>query len=67
MPMEKIKRATKQIEARQKANAVALEREICATYAKGNISLQQGQYITNRNMDDLQTELSNYFLKDRNK
>jgi len=57
--------ALSRIEAKQKNNAVALEREVCATFARGNISLQQGRYITQKDMDDLQSELVDYFLKDR--
>ena len=57
--------ALKRINSGQKAQADALEREICATFARGNVSLQQGRYITKSNMDDIQAELVGYFKKDR--
>ena len=57
----------KEIERRQACNAARLEREVCATFARGNISLQQGNYITSQDMDAVQKDLAEYFLKDRKK
>jgi len=59
--------ALARIVARQRSKAAVLERGICATFAGGSVSLQQGHYITQKDMDDLQADLSGYFLKDRHK
>ncbi|GHT28887.1 hypothetical protein FACS18942_09670 [Planctomycetales bacterium] len=37
------------------------EREVCAIIARGNVSLQRGEYITYEDMDTLQNELENYY------
>ena len=37
------------------------EREVCALVSSGNVSLQQGEYITREDMDSLQNELEAFF------
>jgi siroheme synthase len=37
------------------------EREVCAVIARGNVSLQRGEYITQEDMDSLQNELETFF------
>ena len=59
--------ALTRIKSEQKAKADALDHKICATFARGNVSLQQGRYITKSNMDDIQAELVGYFKKGRDK
>lgn len=57
----------KQIEARQKAAAYMREREICAATARGNISLQWGEYFTPEDTEALKNELVDYYLPNRHK
>lgn len=38
-----------------------VERDICALISRGSISLQQGEYITQEDMDTLQNELVTFF------
>ena len=44
-----------------------IEREVCALVASGNVSLQQGEYITQEDMDTLQNELETYFSSEQSK
>jgi len=53
------------LERQQAANAERIARDICATLARGNVSLQQGNFITSKDLDDIQKELVDYFLKKR--
>jgi hypothetical protein len=43
------------------------ESEVCAMVARGNISLQQGEYVTQEDMDTLQNELKDYFFSEKSK
>jgi len=52
MPSDEIRRQ----QARRK-----IEREVCALVSGGNVSLQQGEYITQDDMDTLQNELETFF------
>jgi hypothetical protein len=57
---------TDAIKKRQKDRRKRLERQVCASVARGNISLQQGNYITREDMDRLQESLLNYdFINQR--
>ena len=44
-----------------------IERDVCALISRGNISLQQGEYITQEDMDTLQKELETYFSSEQSK
>lgn len=44
-----------------------IESSVCATIARGNISLQQGEYITQEDMDDLQSKMEKYFFSEQSK
>lgn len=46
---------------RQRPSILAMEREVCASLARGNISLQRGEYITADDIDRLQDDLVRYF------
>ncbi len=48
----------KQQQARQLRN---IERNVCAMVARGNISLQRGEYITRDDMDKAHAELEAFF------
>ncbi|MGL4942351.1 MAG: hypothetical protein ACRC46_04080 [Thermoguttaceae bacterium] len=45
----------------QRPSVLAMEREVCASLARGNISLQRGEYITADDVDKLQADLTRYF------
>jgi hypothetical protein len=47
------------IKKRQEDRRKRLERQVCASVVRGNISLQQGNYITREDMDKLQESLLN--------
>jgi len=55
----------RKIEQRQALDRERLERSICASLSRGNVSLQNGEYITSQDMDDLQDELVAYFLPEK--
>jgi len=55
----------RRIEQRQAENVARAERKICADLARGNISLQFGDFVTSRDLDNLQEYLADYFLKNR--
>ena len=44
-----------------------IERDVCALISRGNVSLQQGEYITQEDMDTLQQELEAYFSSEQSK
>ncbi len=46
----------KNLEYRQEAIA----RKICTKYARGNISLQEGRYVTTRQMNERREKILNY-------
>ena len=53
------------LERKQAENTDRIGWDICASFARGNVSLQNGNFITEKDMDDLQKELVDYFLKNR--
>ena len=55
----------RRFERQQAENAAQDERDICASLARGNVSLQNGDYFTDEDLDALQKELVDYFLKNR--
>ena len=64
---EKLRREEflRRLEQQQAINADRIERDICASLARGNISLQFGDYATSQDLDNLQRSLVDYFLKNR--
>jgi len=60
-------KSLKEIKHRQTLVRRKLEREVCALVSSGNVSLQQGEYITQEDMDILQHELETYFSSDQSK
>jgi hypothetical protein len=52
-----------ELEIKQHRQQERLEREVCSAFARGNISLQNGDYFTPDDMDILQSELAEYFLQ----
>jgi hypothetical protein len=57
----------RKIEQQQAVNRRKIESSVCATVARGNISLQQGEYITSEDMDVLQKQLTAYFSSEQSK
>jgi hypothetical protein len=57
----------KRIETIQQQRVKQLDREVCAKFARGNISLQNGNYFTPEDIDRLQQELVDYFLPSRSR
>ena len=58
------KSSDKRLKAIKRQQALArrkIEREVVALVSRGNISLQQGEYITKEDMDTLQDELTEFF------
>ena len=58
------KSSDKRLKAIKRQQALArrkIEREVVALVSRGNISLQQGEYITKEGMDTLQDELTEFF------
>jgi hypothetical protein len=53
------------LKKREENRQKMLEREVCASVARGNISLQQGNYIMREDMDRLQKSLLNYDFVNR--
>ena len=52
----------RQLEARQALAGSLREREICAAVARGNASLQRGEYFTPDDTEAIKKELVDYFL-----
>ena|GEM_PF-4551063 len=57
----------KQIKRQQAQIQRQIEREVCALVSSGNVSLQQGDYITHADMDTIQAELEMYFSSEQSK
>ncbi|MGL6226486.1 MAG: hypothetical protein ACRC10_07660 [Thermoguttaceae bacterium] len=55
------------IERRQTLKRRNVERNVCARLARGSLSLQQGDYITQEDMDKVQRQMKEYFFSDRSK
>jgi len=56
-----------EIKRQQAKRQRKIESEICAMTARGSISLQQGEYITQEDMDKLQDKLLKFFASDESK
>ena len=57
----------KEIKQRQARKQREIERNVCALVARGNISLQQGEYLTKDDLDRAQVELEAFFYSDKSK
>jgi len=44
-----------------------IERHVCALVARGNVSLQRGEYITKDDLDRAQAKLESFFFSDKSK
>jgi hypothetical protein len=51
------------LEKKQAAQALRNEREICAELSRGGFSLQRKNWIDLKDIDRLQDQLTDYFLK----
>jgi hypothetical protein len=54
-----------ELKKREENRQKMLEHQVCASVARGNISLQQGNYIMREDMDRLQKSLLNYDFVNR--
>ncbi|MDR0326905.1 MAG: hypothetical protein LBI05_01270 [Planctomycetaceae bacterium] len=55
------------IEQQQSRKRREIERNVCALVARGNISLQRGEYITKEDLDQAQAKLEAFFFSDKSK
>ena len=56
-----------EIERQREKKRLKLERDVCASVARGNVSLQHGEYITQEDMDSLQNKMEKYFFSEQSK
>ncbi len=61
------KRRLSEIKRQQEKKRRGIEQGVCASIARGNISLQQGEYITQEDMDKLQKEMEDFFFSEQSK